>query len=61
MGHGLREYAMAALTCIVCGKSFEQDDARDFRQNFDGKWYRFDDMGCRNRFLGNPQKFVNPQ
>lgn len=52
---------MAALTCIVCGKSFEQDDAKDFRQNFDGKWYRFDDMGCRNRFLGNPQKFVNPQ
>jgi len=36
-------------------------DAKDFRQNFGGKWYRFDDMGCRNRFLGNPEKFVNAQ
>ena len=27
----------------------------------DGKWYRFDDIGCRNKFIGNPDKYLEPR
>lgn len=48
--------------CIVCGKSFDSNDPQAYRWNHtDGKWYRFDDIGCRNRFIGNPERFLSPQ
>ena len=47
--------------CIVCGKEFDESGPEAFRQSHEGKWYRFNDIGCRNRFLGNPEKYLNPQ
>ena len=45
-------------TCIVCNKEFETGE-NDFRWNHtDGKWYTFDDIGCRNRFIGDPKRFL---
>ena len=50
---------MAEQTCIVCGKSF--DDENGMRWNHEGAWYFFDDLGCRVRFIGDPQKFLEPE
>ncbi len=47
---------MAEHTCMVCGKSFDYEDS--MRWNHDGAWYRFDDLRCRNKFIGNPQKYL---
>jgi len=48
--------------CIVCNKDFDEtaEDA-GFKFNWDGKWYNFDDIGCRNRFIGDPAKYLNPE
>ncbi len=48
---------MAEQTCIVCGKTF--DDENGMRWMHDGSWLVFDDMGCRNRFIGNPEKYLS--
>lgn len=47
---------MAETTCMVCGKAFDGDQG--LKWNHDGKWYVFNDMGCRNRFIGNPAKYL---
>jgi YHS domain-containing protein len=47
---------MADQTCMVCGKEFGAEQAMKWMH--DGKWYAFDDLGCRNRFIGNPDKFL---
>lgn len=48
--------------CIVCGVEVTDDDTNNFRWfHSDGKWYRFEDIGCRNRFIGNPEKYLNPE
>lgn len=49
--------------CIVCGKPVDEgDDQKNFRwHHTDGKWYRFDDIGCRNRFIGNAEHYLNPE
>ncbi len=48
--------------CIVCGTEVTDDDSSNFRWfHSDGKWYRFNDIGCRNRFIGNPERYLNPE
>ena len=48
--------------CLVCGKPVTDDDQNNFRwHHTDGKWYRFDDVGCRNKFIGNAEKYLNPE
>ena len=48
--------------CMVCGDPVSDDDASNFRwYHTDGKWYRFNDIGCRNKFIGNPEKYLNPE
>jgi len=52
------ERGKAMATCIVCNKEFETGQ-NDFRwHHTDGKWYSFDDIGCRNRFIGDPKRFL---
>lgn len=50
------EQIMASQNCMVCSKAFETDNG--MKWNHDGKWYMFDDMGCRNRFISNPAKYL---
>ena len=50
---------MAEQTCLVCGKTFGDDKA--MKWNHAGQWLVFDDMGCRNRFIGNPSKYLEQQ
>jgi Cu+-exporting ATPase len=50
---------MADATCIVCGKSFDAEKV-DYKIQHGGNWYHFNDLGCRNRFLGNPKKYLEP-
>lgn len=50
---------MADNTCLVCGKSFD-DEKGGYRWMHDGSWYTLDDIGCRNRFIGNPAKYLEP-
>ena len=48
--------------CIVCGAEVTDDDSSNFRWfHSDGNWYRFDDIGCRNRFIGDPERYLNPE
>lgn len=47
---------MAEQQCMVCGKDFDAD--KGLKWNHNGKWYVFNDMGCRNRFIGNPDKYL---
>ena len=47
---------MAQRTCMVCGKTF--DEEKGMKWNHEGTWYMLDDMGCRNRFIGNPKKYL---
>ena len=49
---------MAEATCMVCGKAF--DPEKGMKWNHEGKWLYFNDMGCRNRFIGNPKKYLEP-
>ncbi len=51
---------MAATTCAVCGKSFDPDtDPKGgFRWFYETSWQVFDDIGCRNKFIGNPKKYT---
>ena len=44
-----------ARTCPVCGKAITPELEKKWNQ--DGSWIYFDDMGCRNRFIGNPEKY----
>ena len=44
------------FTCLVCGKSFDEEKA--LKWNHEGGWLKFDDMGCRNKFIGNPKKYL---
>ncbi len=47
---------MAEKTCIVCGKSFDEEKGLRWMQ--DGSWYLFDDLGCRASFIGAPAKYL---
>jgi len=48
---------MAQRTCIVTGKTFD-DETSGYKWSYEGKWYYFADMGSRNRFMGNPKQFL---
>lgn len=48
---------MADKVCMVCNKVV--GDGKEMKWNHEGKWLVFDDMGCRNRFIGNPKKFLD--
>ena len=48
---------MAQRTCIVTGKTFD-DETSGYKWTYEGKWYYFADMGSRNRFMGNPKAFL---
>ena len=50
---------MADQTCLVCGKSFTAEQA--LRWNHEGDWFAFDDLGCRNSFIGKPEKYLKPE
>jgi len=50
---------MGEQTCMVCGKSFNEEDST--RWNHDGAWYRFDNLGFRIKFIGNQQKYLQPE
>ena len=50
------EDSMADKTCLVCTKVIA--DGKEMKWNHEGKWLVFDDMGCRNRFIGNPKKYL---
>lgn len=50
---------MAEQTCMVCGKAF--DSANGMKWMHNGAWYVFNDLGCRNRFIGNPAKYLEAQ
>ena len=44
-----------APSCPVCGNEITPE--REKKWNHEGAWIYFDDMGCRNRFIGNPEKY----
>lgn len=48
---------MADKVCLVCNKAIAE--GKDMKWNHEGKWLVFDDMGCRNRFIGNPKKYLD--
>lgn len=50
------------MDCLVCGAAVSDDDQQNYRWfHSDGNWYRFEDIGCRNKFIGNPDKYLNPE
>jgi YHS domain-containing protein len=53
----MRDAEMAQRTCIVTGKTFD-DEASGYKWTYEGKWYYFADMAARNRFMGNPKQFL---
>ncbi len=49
---------MAEQACMVCGKDFVTETGMKWHHA--GTWYVFHDLGCRNRFIGNPEKYLEP-
>jgi hypothetical protein len=54
---------MPETTCLVCGKNFDPatDPKGGFKWMHDGSWFTFDDIACRNKFIGTPKKYLEPQ
>lgn len=54
---------MAETTCLVCGKRFdpETDAKGGFKIFHETGWKVFDDIGCRNSFIGSPEKYLEPK
>ena len=50
---------MAQQTCIVTGKVFD-DEKGGFKWMHEGQWFWFSDIGARNRFIADPQKYLQP-
>ncbi len=50
---------MATRTDVVSGKTFD-DEKGGFKIMHEGTWYYFTDIGNRNRFIGNPAKYLSP-
>ena len=53
----VRDPDMAQRTCIVTGKTFD-DETSGYKWNYEGKWFYFADIAARNRFIGNPKQFL---
>ncbi len=53
---------MPETTCLVCGTVFDPatDPKGGFKWMHDGSWYTFNDISCRNKFIGNPKKYLEP-
>ena len=53
---------MPETTCLVCGTVFDPatDPKGGFKWMQDGTWYTFNDISCRNKFIGNPKKYLEP-
>jgi hypothetical protein len=51
--------SMADRVCMICGKAINDDnEMKWFHEN---EWLAFDDMGCRNKFIGNPKKYLEAE
>ncbi len=55
--NSMEGFDMADKVCMVCNKVIAE--GKDMKWNHEGKWLVFDDMGCRNRFIGNPKKYLD--
>ncbi len=48
---------MVERVCFISGRTFD-DEKEGYKFNFEGTWYYFRDISDRNRFLGNPKKYI---
>ena len=48
---------MAQQTCLVTGKTFD-DEKSGYKWQHNGQWYYFADIAARNKFIGNPDKYI---
>jgi YHS domain-containing protein len=52
------EAAAKAKTGETVHGAQEVDPAKGTRQFHDGKWYYFDTLACRSKFMGNPDAYL---
>ena len=50
---------MADRVCMICGKPI--NDYNEMKWFHENEWLAFDDMGCRNKFIGNPKKYLEAE
>jgi len=58
-GNPINKAAASAKTGETAYGAKEIDPAQGTRQFHDGKWHYFDSLGCRTRFMANPDKYLN--
>jgi YHS domain-containing protein len=59
-GRGIDEEAARATTGQTKHGASEVDPARGTRQFHDGRWYYFDTLGCRSKFMASPDRYLKP-
>jgi YHS domain-containing protein len=52
------EAAARATTGFTAHGASETDPTKGTRQFHDGKWYYFDSLECRSKFLTSPETYV---
>jgi len=58
-GKELDEEMLRAIRGQTDGGANEVDPSLGTRRFHDGKWYYFDSVDCRFRFMGDPDKYIN--
>ncbi len=59
-GHTIDETAARAATGQTKHGASEVDPARGTRQFHNGKWYYFDTLECRSKFMARPDAYLKP-
>ncbi len=60
-GKEVDEQAAKTTTGFTAYGASETDPTKGTRQFHDGKWYYFDSLECRSKFLASPETYVrNP-
>ncbi len=59
-GNQIDETAARATTGFTAHGAKETDPAKGTRQFHDGRWYYFDSLECRSKFLTHPETYARP-
>ena len=57
-GNAVDEAAARATTGQTAHGASEVDPAKGTRQFHDGKWYYFDSLECRSKFMARPDTYL---
>ncbi len=59
-GKEIDERAARQTTGFTAHGAPETDPSKGTRQFHDGRWYYFDSLECRSKFLAHPESYARP-